>query len=623
MTRRTLLQLVAAAGATVGASLLAACQPATPAAPTAAPPKPTTAPASARTAAPAAKPTTAPAAAPTTAPAAKPTAAQPAAAGSPTRGGRIVAGQPVDITSLNPVLGFDVFSQNVWSMFYLPLLRVNPDTGELEPGLAEKFGPASDGQGVTFTLRDGLTWSDGQPFTGEDYRYTIEALGRSKRFPRRGAFQSVQGFAEYADGKADNISGITVSDGGKTITVKLVRPFCPSMTILSGAAVPANLGILPKHHFVKAWDNKTTDTSTSIDDHPLNNAPPASMGPFVFKEFTPGVQVSMTRNDRYYRGAPFVEEFIAKVYADNVAIKSALLGGEATFGFGIINPADVEEVQKVGAATLNLNRQPSSGNLFFIAWDNKSEKAPWLAVKEVRQALWYGLDVKAIVDKVRLGYSQRVLGPIMQGSWAYPEGGLNSYDYNPTRSKQLLEGAGAKMGPDGIYLWTNGQPMQMRIVSFPPFKTDVEIAQEQYRQIGIQIDPVIGTLQAMFQHFDAANFDKEGVMSGSDFTNPDPDANYGAWHSSQAGPGGNNRAHYSNPEVDRALDAGRSGPDCSTAGRKQAYWTAMRQINQDAPFTFTYAPDNLVAASKKIQGFEAKPFSPHSQHNIEKWWLMP
>lgn len=619
ITRRVLLRRALVAAQLAGAGLLAACgTPAAPGAPTSAaaapvaPPKPAPSAVSSTTAAAATAPATAPSAQ------ASPAAAA-SAAGTPVRGGRVVAGQPTDITSLNPILGFDDFSRNAWSMFYVPLLRTNPDTGVLDPGLAASFNQSADGTTVTFTLRDGLTWSDGQPFSGEDYRYTLEALARSKKTPRRGAFQNVQGFADYADGKTDSISGITISDGGKTIGLKLTTPFCPALQVLS----PTNVGILPRHSFVQGWDNKTTDTSTSIDDHPLNNAPPASMGPFVFKDFSPGVQVSTTRNDRYYLGAPFVDEFIIKVYASNVAIKSALLAGEATFGFGIINPADVDEVQKSGAATLNLFRNPSSGNLFFIAWDNKSQKAPWLAVKEVRQALWYGLNVKAIVDKVRLGYSQQVFGPIMPSSWAYDGTGINSYDYNPAKAKQLLEQAGAKMGPDGIYVWTDGRPMQMRITSFPPFQNDVEIAQQQYQQIGIKIDPVIESLQAMFQDFDAGNFDKEGVMSGTDMTGPDPDVNFGLWHSSQAGPGGNNRVHYSNPLVDQALDAGRNGPDCDGPARKSAYATVMKLINEDAPFTFTYAPDNLVAANKALQGFDPRPYWPHSEWNIEKWWLKP
>src|SRR5262249_16086082 len=152
--------------------------------------------------------------------------------------------------------------------------------------------------------------------TGDDYKYTAEAVARSKKTVRKSTLQDIVGWKDYVDGKADEVTGIKVKDSGKTVEITLNKAFCPALRNLAGAGAS---GILPKPSFQAAWDNQSTDVTKNIDDHPMNMAPPASMGPFVFKEWKPGVQISMTRNDKYYRGAPLLDEYIIKVYADQVA----------------------------------------------------------------------------------------------------------------------------------------------------------------------------------------------------------------------------------------------------------------------------------------------------------------
>src|SRR5207247_4713107 len=78
---------------------------------------------------------------------------------------------------------------------------------------------------------------------------------------------------------------------------------------------------VPSKAYKTVLDNKSTDTSKNIDDNPLNMNPPASMGPFVFKEFKPGVQVTLTKNPKYFRGEPLIDEYVIKNYADATAVK--------------------------------------------------------------------------------------------------------------------------------------------------------------------------------------------------------------------------------------------------------------------------------------------------------------
>lgn len=530
------------------------------------------------------------------------------------RGGRVVAGVGENFTSLSPVLGFDFISSAIWSKYYRPLLSEDPENGELVGELAREFTLSQDRRTITFRLRDGLVWNDGTPFTGEDYQYTAEALSRSKTSPFNELFKDVAGFGDYVSGKADTISGITLSDGGKTITVQRAVATCVGLGDLGLVAT----AVLPKHKFVSGWNNKTTDVTKNIDDHPMNNAPPASIGPFVFKENRPGVEVTMTRNDRYWKGAPLIDEFIVKVYSGPQALKAALLTGEVTYATYV--PAnDVAEIQQNGR-DLKFHRVVTPTDNNFIGWNKTSPTAPWLANKDVRQALSYGLNVDAALQRVMQGFATRTFTHTAPVFWSYPQNGegLNKYPYDPARAKQLLEKAGATMGPDGVYRWTDGKPMVLKIDGVgggaPPGLV-IEIAQEQYKQIGITVQPNLLSFPAFVERNTSKAPDRDGTFWGFPPGGAEGEPVWPFYHSQ--GPA--NFWNYSNPAADRAILAGRDGPDCSLPARQRAYAEFNRILNDDAANTYLWMRDMLAFSQNSLQGFEPKAFSLHSEWNIEKW----
>lgn len=537
-----------------------------------------------------------------------------ALAQDPISGGRLVQGLEADLQSMNPILAFDVFSETVWSNFYLRLLETDPETGAAIPGLAETVEPSADGKTIVFTLRDGLVWSDGEPFTGADYQYTVEAIARSEKSFRKQLVMDIVGAQEYAEGQADSISGLTVGDDGRTITVQLNQALCAAVDNL-GTGMG---GILPKHHFITEWDNRTTDTSGNIDDSQFNLAPPASMGPFVFNEFRPGVEVTMTRNERYYRGAPLLEEQIIKIYADAAAVKAALLSGELSFAR--VAAADVEEIQQ-SERPLNFLHQDGVDDYNFIGWNTQAADAPWLGNKEVRQALMYGLNRQALVEQIHRGFAQVVSSPITQGWWAYDGTDLNPYEYDPDRASELLDQAGSTMGDDGVRLWSDGQPMRIQLNAVAGARAlgpVVEVAQQQYGELGIMIEPNLMSFPAFVEAASPLNADLQGTIFG--FT-PDPEVAYNIWHSSAQGEGGLNFVHYENEEVDEALTAARFGPDCSLEARKAAFTTFNRQVNEDVPYTFLFLRDLLYFSDESLQNFQVNRFNTGQLWNVEQWWI--
>lgn len=547
-----------------------------------------------------------------------PAPGQQAAADQPVAGGRIVEGAISDVKTLQPVISTDTASSGAWSLVYTThgsgtgLITINPDTGDIEPGMAERFTQSPDGLTITFELRDGLVWSDGTPFTMEDYRYTAMSVLRSKKTVRRSAFDNVDGAKDFTAGKIDDVPGLVVGDNGKKLTIKLTKPFCPAFLGLAGAGAG---GILPRHHFIKEYDPQK-DKDKTIDDHSLNTKPPASIGPFVFKEFRPGDRITFTRNEKFWRGAPLIEEYIIKVYADTTAIKAALLTGEVDYNTA--SPQDVAELQR--ADHLKFFRF-ASRVYDYIGWNGKAAKAPWLADKRVRQALWHGLNIDQLIEKVYLGFAKRQFAHSPHGTWYHDLEGLNKYAYDAAKAKQLLEQAGAKMGSDGIYRWTDGKPMRMRIETNQGNlvrEQILTIAQEQYKQIGIQIEPLLESFPALLDRTDPGTDFEAFIIGWSLGIDPNP---YSIWHSSQRGKNQFNNVEYVNPEVDKALELNRDGPDCSKEARKKQLKVIDTHLNADAPYTFIANRDTLLFANKRIQNFDPKPFSTGSAWNIAKWWI--
>src|SRR5439155_14037695 len=122
------------------------------------------------------------------------TTATAAASEQPVAGGRLVIGATGDPKTMQPVISGDTTSSLIWQQVYVTLTRPNYKTGQTEPNLAEKFELSADGLTLTFTLRDNLVWSNGDPFIGEDWKYTVEAVGRSKKTVRKSTYQDIVGW---------------------------------------------------------------------------------------------------------------------------------------------------------------------------------------------------------------------------------------------------------------------------------------------------------------------------------------------------------------------------------------------------------------------------------------------
>jgi peptide/nickel transport system substrate-binding protein len=545
--------------------------------------------------------------------AASPTSAPKPAVDSPKPGGRVILGSSADAKVLSPVHSTETNSGDVWGRIYESLIDVSVKTGEPVPRLAEKFEVSPDNTTLTFILRDGLKWSDGSAFGGEDFRFTVEAVMRSKQTVRKSIFQDIVGAQDYVDGKAETIAGISLD--GNAIKVQLKQPFCPGLTSIGG------FGIMPKSVFGKYMDPK--DASKTIDEAPELRAPPLAMGPFKFKEWIPNDHITLVRNDLFFGQKAYLDEFVYRVYPDQTAQAAAVKTGE--IDLTTIEPKELEEVRR--SETLNVYSYPTSRYTQF-RWNQARGGKEFFQSKAVRQALAYGLNIDLFIEKVLFGEGKRTVAHTPPVSWAYDPNGLNEYKYDPQKAQQLLEQDGFTKGPDGVYA-KGSQRLEFTIITASGNKVSealLQIAVEQYRQIGVKVNPMTESFEAVTERNIRSADPVYGDQGARDFDaiilgwslGADPDA-YSIWHSSQVKRPAFNYVHYKSDVVDKALEDGRT--KCALADRKAAYKAFNKQLNEDQPYNFGFSENTLLVANKRLQGLEPGPFRRLSLWNIEKWWI--
>jgi peptide/nickel transport system substrate-binding protein len=484
---------------------------------------------------------------------------------APAPGGQVVVGGPGPLAAFNPLLADDEGSRAVGQLLFDSLLAVDPATGALQPGLAESWEFSADSRTITFRLRSGPRWHDGQPLTAQDVAFTLEAARQlAGQMPHLADFAALSATAD-----AD----------GRTVTVSLDEPDCTALY---------RVGLLPilPRHLLEAGE--------------MGNAPVGS-GPFAFESGTPGQQAKLKRNPAYWGQTPYLERWSYRVFTDTQALTAALAAGEVDVA---ALPWDARQRHLDNFA---FYPYPAAEYLF-IAFNGAAptERHFIFGDRRVRQAFSLALDREHILERVLGGQGVLLSGPFLPGYWAMSEQAIPPYD--PDKARALLAEAGwADSDGDGI-LERQGKPLRffIRVNGENEARQEIAmLAQQYYRAIGADagFGPVEwgGFLDYIFTHdFDAAVFGWP--------LSPEPDQRR-FWRSDQSAEGaGFNFVSYSNPQLDALLDEGATLGGCSPARRAQIYGQAAALLAEERPYDFLFAPYGFLVASPRIAGIAPSSF---------------
>ncbi|MCQ0093461.1 peptide ABC transporter substrate-binding protein [Roseovarius sp. M141] len=474
------------------------------------------------------------------------------AAAPETPTGQIVVGFSQEPTVFNPLMPRAEVDEGVMLSIFDALIRVNPE-GESVPILAaevpsvENGGISEDGLQWRIKLRDDVKWHDGEPFTAEDVKFTLELIVDPD-------------FRSWRTLGHNLVRDITVVSPTE-ITWRMDEPFAPYMSIL------AETMILPKHILEPEADRNTA---------PFNQAP-VGTGAFKWGKRIAGDHIELVANPDYFREGPYIERLIYKYIPDLTVLYTQFKSGDIDIiGLQYISPDNYAEAKDLPGRVVTVVPTSSIECILF------NMERPQLQDKAVREALYAALDKQTIIDALYYGLPTPTESYLPQQSYYYNPA-LPTHEYNLETAAKLLDDAGWAPGADGIRekdgvklsfsnSTTSGNHLREQAQQF---------IQQSLAQIGVELTIENLPPAVMWgEYWTNSKFDS--VIVGLVFTSgTDPDVT-ARFHSGEipakSGRGSNN-AQYENPELDELLEEGVQIFD--PVARKEVYMKVQEVIRDD------------------------------------------
>lgn len=507
---------------------------------------------------------------------------------APAAGGEVqMHWKPEAHDTLNPLLSTDGDEQQVECLIFGALVKMNNESQPV-PDLAQNIEISDDATTYTFTLHENATFSDGEPLTSEDVRFTLErAVDQRTGSYWRGRLLGIVGAEEYSDDPTGQLEGVETPDP-QTVIIRLDPPDATFLVTLGGFV---GMGILPKHVLQDVAPG-------DLAEHPFSREPTVSAGAFKFVRYETDQFIELERNDTYWGNPAPLDRIFLRIAEPEVALAQLETGDMDMAEFPIGELERVEQLSGVSAVSIG------SVSMDFLAINMEREQ---FQDKRVRQAMMYATNRQGIVDAIYQGEATVVNQPLMYGpDWMgeLPEE-LNDYAFDPERAGQLLEEAGWDSNTTITISFPNEAPQMVQ-----DFLT---IIREQWRGAGLNTELLARpTFEPLTQ---TADFDLHVVGGGVFRTHPSVSAGFlttQTWT-----PDGANFGRYSNEDVDRLFQEAPAAGD--PAERKSIYDEIALTLNEELPWLFLWSPNVHWGVSDRLVGFEAPRYPGNELWNAETW----
>jgi peptide/nickel transport system substrate-binding protein len=477
---------------------------------------------------------------------------------------------------------------------------------------------------VTWSLRDGLKWSDGQPLTCDDFKY---------------AWQWVM--------DPGNV-GVTLAGFNDITAID-----CPSDTkmvwhfknIYEGY-ITLMTAPLPRHYLEKI---PIKDQVNGAGFRPDEIAKMPVPGPFKYESVTPAAELRLAKNDDYQNprtGKPAdLDAIVFKWYGDPDAMIAGFRAGEIDVAFDL-QDSDIPKVQDLGDQVAAIpallyeflrpnwspgpfktdGANPNTGGCSRnAAVQDRGTGCP-TADPAIRQAIAYAIDKNEINTRLLGGNTQVANTNISPSAWFYADQTPATFD--PAKAKQILaDGGWADTNGDGI-VEKNGLTAKIELCT-----TTRQVRQDTLALISawlkdVGIDSVINPVDpsAIFADYNEATNDTPCALSRSNFdlaehafsSSIDPLGNYTSYHSSQFRPTGANDAQVSDPDADKALDDVKNNVDFSVI--KDAMATFQKVYVDKTIEVPLYYRKNVELVAPRLGNYFGNGTQVGSTWNGEDWY---
>jgi peptide/nickel transport system substrate-binding protein len=500
-----------------------------------------------------------------------------------------------EFDSLNPLytnMWFSAITLQIWNAFAWDY----DENNELKPVLAaelptvENGGISEDGRVITFTLRDGVQWSDGEPITSADFVFTYEMIINPAN--------AVNAISPY-----DKIESVEAPDE-RTVVTTFAEPYAPW---------PAQLwtGILPEHILRPVFEAEGT-----LDTAEWNQAPTVGAGPYVFAEWESGSYVRFVRNENYWGEPPIIDEIFIRFVPDDASQVAALQAGDADLGT-FISYADIPSLQDAGAQILAVPSGYNEGWYFYLGEDGH----PAVKDVKVRQALALAFDRYSLVEDLLLGLTQPAA--TLWDNSPYVDPTIEPWPYDPERANQLLDEAGwidsngdGTRDKDGVELVLNFGTTTREI------RTDTQaIVQQQLAAVGVGVELLTYDSSIFFGGYADGGPMATGQLDIGQWSTvasfPDPDslAFLCSEIPSDERPAGTNWA----ANCDEVLDAlfQKQATQVDFAERQETFYQITRHIFDNVYWLGVWQDPDIWAISSRLTNVKISGATPFSK--ISEW----
>lgn len=321
-----------------------------------------------------------------------------------------------DWETLNPTSGFTVSEFEIWNVMYAGLLNLSAEDFSEEPGLAESWEVSDDGLTYTYTLREGLVWSDGEPLTAEDIAWNVNT-GRDQEWDNM--WSTVR-----------NLDAVAIDDRTLEITSAVPDPKLPGLGVY----------ILPKH----IWEPIATDYDAATQYEPAGDVP--GSGPFVVTEFNKGQSVVMESNPSFYGwegNDPPYDRIVFRLFDNPDAMVAALQQNQldAIHNFPASSADALEADPNIVVVA---GQQGGFDEIAINGGEAEGQPHPALLDVNVRRAIIHAIDKQAGIEDLwfDLATPLDVISVSADPKWIAEIPEEDRLVYDPELANQILDDAG-------------------------------------------------------------------------------------------------------------------------------------------------------------------------------------
>jgi peptide/nickel transport system substrate-binding protein len=491
-------------------------------------------------------------------------------------------GDPQGIDSMNPLIGVTVAAYEAWNIQYATLTDKAASDFHTIPGLAKSWKESDGGKTWTYTLRDGLKWSDGQPLTAEDIAWTINT-SRDEEWINHSA-------------TTVNLDATAEDDTTLVVKSKVPDPKLPTLDVY----------ILPKH----IWSKMNADKRGKYDA-----TDGVGSGPFVLEQFEKGQFARFRANKYFWGGKPAVDKVVLRKFNNPDAMVAALKTGELDAAEDIPGAAFDQLAKDDNIQTIEGN-QGAMSEVAINGGDGLKKPHPALLDLRVRQAIAHAIDKKTLVARVLNGHgtTTETISTSPDPKWTPEIPADQVYDFDLDKAKQILEDAGYKdTNGDGVReMPRGGKPLNFVYYVRSDGETAPKIAEfvtGWLKEIGIDTTNKVADDSQLTTIIGKGDYDMFS-WGWTPFVDPDPMLSYFTCDQVASDPKDPtnyyNDANYCDPEYDKLYQ--QQKVELDRGKREEIVHQMLTRFQQNATYDVLYTyPDTQAYVRGRFEGFVRQP----------------